>query len=126
MNKLIDAPTGYKESEKKLISHILNSFVDTWLSLRCTKKNELFDHILLEGGFGNSDLNWLIERLNNNDNTAYELTVDPLFIDDGVATYVFLQKEDFLYFLKSALKQKSNEMPEKKDMINEVIRKYRL
>lgn len=59
MNK---SQTDYTESEKKLIFHILNSFVETWFFSRCVKRSELFDHILLEEGFGNFDLNWLIER----------------------------------------------------------------
>ena len=103
---------------------IISRFVEMVFLTNEEERFYLFDLVLLKNGLGNSDLNWEIDRSNNDGIVSYQIVSDPLFIDDVVSTCVNLSENDFVFFLKDKMKEYSDGNLLKKKVFDEIVDRY--
>ena len=121
---IINLEKVYRSPDLDLISHVLSRFVEMVFLTNEEERFYLLDLVLLKNGLGNSDLNWEIDRSNNDGIVSYQIVSDPLFIDDVVSTGVNLSENDFVFFLKDKMKEYSDGNLLKKKVFDEIVDRY--
>ena len=121
---IINLEKVYRSPDLDLISHVLSRFVEMVFLTNEEERFYLLDLVLLKNGLGNSDLNWEIDRSNNDGIVSYQIVSDPLFIDDVVSTCVNLSENDFVFFLKDKKKEYSDGNLLKKKVFDEIVDRY--
>ena len=121
---IINLEKVYRSPDLDLISHVLSRFVEMVFLTNEEERFYLLDLVLLKNGLGNSDLNWEIDRSNNDGIVSYQIVSDPLFIHDVVSTCVNLSENDFVFFLKDKMKEYSDGNLLKKKVFDEIVDRY--